>query len=79
MTWNLADAKNRFSEVVRRALAGEPQRIQRRNDAVVVVDAKEFERLQGAKLSFKSFLLGGPDLSELDLRRDKDPLRELDL
>jgi len=79
MNWNLADAKNRFSEVVRRALSGEPQRIQRRQDAVVVVDAEEFERLLGRKRSFKEFLLQGPDLSELDLERDRAPSRDLDL
>jgi prevent-host-death family protein len=79
MTWKLADAKNRFSEVVRRALDGEPQRIERRNDAVVVVDAAEFERMCGEKPSFKEFLFSGPDLSELDLERDQAPLRDLDL
>ena len=79
MTWKLADAKNRFSEVVRRALSGEPQRIERRDDAVVVVDAAEFERLRGEKPSFKEFLFSGPDLSELDLERDREPLRDVDL
>ena len=79
MTWKLADAKNRFSEVVRRALEGEPQRIERRDRAVVVVDAAEFERMSGEKPSFKDFLFNAPDLSELDLERDKAPLRDLDL
>lgn len=78
-TWKLADAKNRFSEVVRRALGGEPQRIERRDDAVVVVDAAEFERMRGEKPNFKDLLFNGPDLSELDLERDKAPLRDLDL
>ena len=79
MTWKLADAKNRFSEVVRRALSGEPQRIESREDAVVVVDAAEFDRLNGEKPDFVEFLTNGPDLSELDLERDPSRMRELDL
>ncbi len=39
MEWNLAEAKNRFSEVVTRVLTEGPQRIRRRKDAVVA--AKE--------------------------------------
>ena len=42
MDWNLADAKNRFSEVVNLALTEGPQRIRRRKDTVVVVAAEEF-------------------------------------
>ena len=44
--WQLQDAKNRFSAVVDAALAGEPQRVTRRGQPVVVVVAvDEFERL----------------------------------
>ena len=79
MIWKLADAKNKLSEVVRRALSEGPQRIERRGDAVVVVAADEFERLTGAKPSFAEFLIDGPDLSELDLSRDPSPMRDVDL
>ena len=79
MVWKLSEAKNRFSEVVRLALDGKPQRVERRDAAVVVVDAKEFDRLVGPRPGFKEFLLDGPDLSELDLERDRTPLRDLDL
>ena len=79
-TWKLMDAKNKFSEVVRLALDGKPQRIERREtDAVVVVDAKEFDRLTGKKPDFIEYLSNGPDLSELDLERDRTPMRDLDL
>lgn len=44
--WPLQDAKNKFSELVNAALAGEPQRVTRRGrPAVVVVSAEEYERL----------------------------------
>ena len=44
--WPLQDAKNKFSALVNAALAGEPQRVTRRGKpAVVVLAAKEYERL----------------------------------
>ena len=79
MVWKLGDAKNKFSEVVRLALNGEPQRIERRDDAVVVVDAEEFDRLNGDGGDFIKFLSEGPDISELDLERDKSPMRNVSL
>ena len=46
MDWPLQDAKNKFSELVNAALAGEPQRVTRRgHPAVVVLSAEEYERL----------------------------------
>jgi len=45
--WKLQDAKNRFSAVVREALAGYPQRVTRHGKpAVVVVAADEYDRLR---------------------------------
>jgi prevent-host-death family protein len=42
--WKLQDAKARFSELVRRARAGKPQRVTvHGKDAVVIVDAERFE------------------------------------
>ncbi len=80
MPWRLADAKNRFSEVVNRALGGDPQVVLRRRDAVVVVAQRDYEKLTGKRLSFKQFLLGkGPSLQGLDLERDKSPMRNVKL
>lgn len=79
MIWKLAEAKNKFSEVVRLALEEGPQRIERRGDAVVLMSAQEYERLTGKKPNFIEFLMNGPDLSELDLTRDRSPMREIDL
>ena len=45
-TWTLEKAKNQLSEVVRRALAHEPQLVTRgRHDAVIVVARDDYERL----------------------------------
>jgi prevent-host-death family protein len=80
MAWHLADAKNRFSEVVNRALTRGPQLVLRRRDAVVVLARRDYERLTGKRPSFKQFLLGkGPSLRGLDLRRDKCPARNVNL
>lgn len=46
--WSLQDAKARFSEVVRLAHSSGPQHVTLHGrDAVVVVDAAEFQRLRG--------------------------------
>jgi antitoxin Phd len=45
--WKLADAKNRFSELVNRALAEGPQLVERRADSVVVLDLRVYEKLTG--------------------------------
>lgn len=80
MAWHLADAKNRFSELVNRALSGAPQVVLRRREAVVVVAKRDYEKLTGRRPGFKQFLLGkGPSFRGLDLRRDKSPLRGLSL
>jgi prevent-host-death family protein len=46
--WSVQDAKAHLSEVMRRARAGEPQIIGTR-DPVVVMSAKDFERLSPRK------------------------------
>ena len=73
MEWKLADAKNRFSEVVNLALTEGPQRVRRRNEAVVVVSAQEFERLSGLRPGFKAYLAQGESFDGLSLKRDTEP------
>ncbi len=79
MEWNLADAKNRFSEVVNLALTEGPQRVRRRKDTVVVVSAQEFERLAGERPGFKEYLSQGESFQGLDLTRDQSPGRHVAL
>lgn len=79
MTWNLAEAKNKLSEVVNLALSEGPQTITRRKDAVVVISAEEYAELTGKRHSFKDFLMSGPSLEGLDLNRDKTPMRDIEL
>jgi prevent-host-death family protein len=78
--WQLADAKNRFSELVNRALAEGPQRVRRRGDAVVVVAQRDYDKLTGKRADFKQFLLAkGPSLEGVDLTRDRSPMRRIKL
>ena len=80
MEWRLAEAKNKFSELVNRALLEGPQRVVRRNDVVIVLAERDYEQLAGVRLSFRDFLLqDGTTLSGLDLERDRTPMRDVDL
>jgi len=80
-TWSLQNAKNRFSELARRAEAEGPQFVTRHGrEAVVVVSAEEYRRLVAPKEDLASFLLRSPLAGlELDLERDASPARELKL
>jgi antitoxin Phd len=80
-SWKLEDAKARFSELVRRAHDEGPQAVTvRGRPAVVVVDAEDYERLASPKpkLSLVEFL-ESLDMEGLDLTRDRDVGREVDL
>jgi antitoxin Phd len=79
MTWNLAEAKNRLSEVVNLALTKGPQTITWRKDAVVVISAERYAELTGQGPDFKEYLLQGVGLDELDLTRDHGPGRDVEL
>lgn len=82
-TWKLEDAKNRFSEVVRRALAHQPQRVTRGGrDAVVVVSAEDYAVLTfaGDLVEFlqKSPLADAVKSGEIELNRSRVLARNAD-
>ena len=80
MPWQLQEAKQRFSELVRRALEEGPQVVTRRGEEVVViVGAQEFDRLSRAEEDFKDFLLYAPDFEALEIRHDSSTSREVEL
>lgn len=69
-SWQLQDAKNRFSEVVEQALHTGPQTVTRRGEPVVVVLSIEtYRQLSGPSL--KDYLRAAP-LDGLDLERDTE-------
>lgn len=79
--WQLQDAKNRFSEVVENAIQDGPQIVTKRGkEAVVIVSMDEYRKLTTPANSLVEFFYNSPlyDL-ELDIERDKDFSREVDL
>ena len=78
LNWQLADAKNRLSEVVRRALTEGPQRISRRQDAVIVLSEAEYQRLTGTRPNVIDYILNGPSLDGVPVERDRSPMREVE-
>lgn len=78
MDWKVADAKNRFSEVMTKALQEGPQRIRRRDGTVVMISEEELERIEGKRPGFKEFLLSIPDMEGADVSRDRSLDREFD-
>jgi len=78
--WQVAEAKNKFSELISRALTEGPQRVRRRGETVVVLSEAEYERLTGTakpKMSLGEYLLQGPSFEGVDLSRDRSPPREV--
>ena len=81
--WRLGEAKAKFSEVVRLAVAGQPQRVTvHGRDAVVVVAAGEFERLRARETAPSLHrLLSRSPLNRLEFDEESVPglVREVDL
>jgi prevent-host-death family protein len=77
--WQLQEAKNRFSEVVERALREGPQTVTRRGEpVVVVVGYGDYRKRTRPKKSVAEVLRECPvSAEELDLARAKDVAREV--
>jgi prevent-host-death family protein len=78
MNWQVQEAKQRFSELVRRTLEEGPQVVTRHGEeVVVVVAADEYRRSQQDRTSFKEFLMSGPSFDDLDLERSSELPRDV--
>ena len=79
MNWQVQTAKQRFSELVERAVSDGPQIVTKHGrPTVAVVEIGEFRRLSGTTMNFKEFLLSGPDMSDLEIdERVVDPPRDI--
>lgn len=74
--WQLQEAKQRFSEVVRSAASDGPQFVTRHGDEVaVVLDIREYRRLKGGAPDFKTFLRSAPNVDLPDIDRSEDLAR----
>jgi prevent-host-death family protein len=80
MRWQLQEAKQRFSELVRHARAEGPQVVTKHGEEVaVVVSIEEYRRLTDELPSFKQFLLAAPDLDALEIDRSRERARVVEL
>lgn len=81
MEWQLADAKNKFSEVMTRAITEGPQRVRRRQDVIFIISETDYNKIKGKNpVSFKEFLLNSDvSLEGLDLSRDRSTMRDIEL
>lgn len=80
MTWQVQTAKQRFSELVERAVNDGPQIVTKHGrETVVVLDIREYRRLLGVPMDFKEFLMSMPPIDDLEIERSKDVGRDIDL
>jgi len=77
-TWQLQEAKNRFSQVVNKALSEGPQIVTRRGEEVVVIlSSDEYAKLKQSQSSLLEFFRQSPLVGvALDLERDRSMPRE---
>lgn len=90
MTWQVQEAKQRFSEVLRAVEQGGPQIITRHGQEIaVIIDMAEYRRLTGPRRDFVEHLMafpkldmapGEPDVfAEIEAERKQDFPRDIDL
>ena len=86
--WQIQDAKQRFSEMLRAVMSDGPQVITRHGeDVAVVVDIGEYRRLTRPAVDLAAVLLGGPKVddraaeafAEIEAERKADFGRVVDL
>jgi prevent-host-death family protein len=80
MSWQVQEAKQRFSELIRAAHADGPQVVTRHGEEIaVVIDIADYHQLKGRTTEFKDYLRSGQALEDLDLSRHADRPRNIDL
>ncbi|HEY3328080.1 MAG TPA: type II toxin-antitoxin system Phd/YefM family antitoxin [Novimethylophilus sp.] len=80
-SWQLQEAKNRFSEVVDEALIHGPQTVTRHGrEVVVILSIEEYRRMQKPKNSLLEALQVPAEYAvELDITRSRELPRDIDL
>jgi antitoxin Phd len=65
MLWQVQEAKQRFSELLRAVQSDGPQIVTRHGEEIaVVIDIADFHRLRGDVADVKDVLLGGPKFDD---------------
>lgn len=73
ISWQVQEAKNKFSEVIERASHGDPQVITKHGTEVaVVISIDQFKSLKARSQSLVEFLLESPlSGSDIEVSRDR--------
>lgn len=80
MSWQVQEAKQRFSELVRRAQNEGPQVVTKHGEEIVVIVAvDDYRRATGSTADFKDFLVSAPDFDPLAMERSADLAPVVDL
>lgn len=78
-TWQLQEAKSKFSQLVEQAINFGPQMVTKHGvEAVVVLSQAEYNRLSTPKKNIFNTLLSAPKCN-LDLTRSEEIVREIEL
>ena len=79
-SWQVQEAKSRFSEMIERARTEGPQTITRHgSERAVVISIEDYRALVAYKPDFKAHLLGGPKVDDFTIERDRDTGRSVEL
>ena len=79
--WQIQEAKNKFSELLREVEEGEVQSITRHGaEVAVVLSPERYRALSGAAptTDLKALLLGGPKVDDFEIPRSTLRLRDVD-
>jgi hypothetical protein len=79
MTWQVQTAKQRFSELVERAVNEGPQSDEARARDRRGARIGEYRKLVGPPMDFKEFLLTMPRTDDLEIERSQDMGRDVEL
>ena len=80
-TWQLQDAKSKFSQLVENAMLNEPQFVTKHgNNAVVILSFENYKKITKPTTDLVAFLRNSPlrDI-ELNISRNRDLPRDIEL
>ncbi len=80
-TWQLQDAKSKFSQLVESAIHNAPQIVTKHgNNAVVVLSFDEYKKMIKPKQDLVSFFKNSPFCdTDIEITRNKDMPRDIEL
>lgn len=77
--WQLHEAKNKLSNLIKIAMNGEPQCITKRGEeAVILMSVNQYRKLRKHTLNLKDFLTQGMKFDDLEITRVNGSIREIE-